>query len=133
MKGGYRYLGVLEKDDILVQEVAREYYRRLRLMLKTKLNRRNKMLGINMQAVAVIRYGGGIIDWRQEELKKLDRRIRKMMTMYGALHPKSDVDRIYLSRKRGGRGLIGCEGCVKSEINGLGWYMRSSGELLRGG
>ena len=55
-----------------------------------------------------------------------------MMTIYGALHPKSDVDRIYLSRKRGGRGLIGCEGCVKSEVNGLGWYMRSSGELLLG-
>ena len=27
------------------------------------------------------------------------------MTMHGALHPKSDVDRVYLSREMGGRRL----------------------------
>ena len=26
--------------------------------------------------------------------------------MYGAMHPKSDVDRLYMKRKGGGRGLI---------------------------
>ena len=31
------------------------------------------------------------------------------MTMDGGLHPKSDVDRVYVSRKMGGRGLISCE------------------------
>ena len=87
-------------------------------------------MGINMWAVAVVRYGGGIVEWRQEELKRMDRKTRKMMTMHGALHPKSDVDRLYLPRRRGGRGLIGCEACVKSEVNGLGWYVRRSGEYL---
>ena len=28
------------------------------------------------------------------------------MTMHNALHPKSDTDRLYLTRKEGGRGLI---------------------------
>ena len=131
---GYRYLGVLEKDDIMVmrmkEKVMGEYYKRLRLILKSKLNGRNKIMGINMWAVAVVRYGGGIIDWRQDELQKMDRKTRKMMTMHGALHPKSDVNRLYLSRKRGGRGLIGCEACVRSEINDLGWYLRNSEEVL---
>ena len=43
-----------------------------------------------------------------DELKSLVRKTRKFMTMHGALNPKSDVDRVYLSRKMGGRGLISC-------------------------
>ena len=31
------------------------------------------------------------------------------MTMHGVLHPKGDIDRVYLSREMGGRGLINCE------------------------
>jgi len=29
--------------------------------------------------------------------------------------PKSDTARLYVSRKRGGRGLISCEECVRTE------------------
>ena len=29
--------------------------------------------------------------------------------MYGALHPKSDVDRLYIKRKEGGRSLMSVE------------------------
>ena len=52
------------------------------------------------------------------------------MTMHGALHPKSDVRRVYLSRDMGGRGLISCEGCIRMEQNNLGWYVKNSIELL---
>ena len=49
----------------------------------------------------------GIVEWRSDdELKELDRKTRKMMKMHGALHPKSDVDRLYLQKQKGGRGLI---------------------------
>ena len=53
-----------------------------------------------------------------------------MMTLYGALHPKSDVDRLYLPRKVGGRGLIGCESCINTEVNSLEWYVKNSIEPL---
>ena len=43
--------------------------------------------------------------------------------MYGAVHPKSDIDRLYLKRKHGQRGLFSIEMCVKSEENNLGLYM----------
>ena len=42
-----------------------------------------------------------------------------MMTMNRALHPKSDVERIYVARGKGDKGLISCEGCVASEENSL--------------
>ena len=32
-----------------------------------------------------MRYGAAIIDWTDEELKALDRKARKKLTMYGAL------------------------------------------------
>ena len=55
------------------------------------------------------------------------------MTMYGALHPKSNVDRLYIKRKEGGRGLMSVEGCVRGEENSLGFYIGNSEEkLIRG-
>ena len=42
------------------------------------------------------------------------------------LHPRSDVAQLYVSRENGERGLIGCENSVKSEENGLGWYVKNN-------
>lgn len=100
------------------------------MVLKTKLNGKNKIQAINTWAVAILRYGGGILDWKTEELKAMDRRSRKFLAMYGALHPKSDVDRLYIPRKKGGRGLAGCEKSVKAEVNSIGWYIHNSDEPL---
>ena len=52
------------------------------------------------------------------------------MTMNKELHPRSDVDRLYVSRMEGGRGLIGCKMCVKAEENSLGWYVKHHSEPL---
>ena len=53
------------------------------------------------------------------------------MTMYQALNPnKSDVSRIYLSRKEGWRGLISVEDTVKFAILGLERYVLTSEEGL---
>ena len=131
---GYKYLGILEMDRIMEGEmrskIVKEYFRRLKLILKSKLHGLNKILAINTWASAIMRYTGGIVSWSKTELERLDRKTRKKMTMYGALHPKSDVDRLYLKRKRGGRGLIGCKRCVEAELNNVGWYVKNSAEPL---
>ena len=75
---GYKYLWILELDRIKEKEkVKKEYNRRLRSILKSKLNRKNKIQGINTWAVALIRYGGGLLDWNVEEEMKMDRQTRK--------------------------------------------------------
>ena len=48
------------------------------------------------------------------------------MTMHWALNTESDVARVYLSRKEGGRGLISVEGTVKLAILGLERYVLTS-------
>ena len=63
----------------------------------------------------------------------MDRKTRKIVTMYGPLHDKSDVDRLYLARSKCGRGLISCERCVRSEENSLGWCVKNLEEDLPGG
>ena len=77
-------------------KVTAEYKRRLRLILKPKLNGKNKTEAINTWEVALLRYRSGVINWTVDELKKMDRRTRKTLTMYGTLYPKSYIDRLYL-------------------------------------
>ena len=50
--------------------------------------------------------------------------------MYGALHPESDVDRLYIPREEGGRALISIEDCIELAIRGLEVYVHGSGERL---
>ena len=45
------------------------------------------------------------------------------MTMYKALHPRDDVDRIYVLRKEGGRGLASIEDSVDASIRQLEEYI----------
>ena len=66
----------------------------------------------------------------REWMKDVDSKSRKTMTKYGALHPKSDVDRLYIKRKEGGRGLMSVELWVREEDNSLGFYVANSEENL---
>ena len=108
----------------------REYLRRTKLIWKIRLNGRSKSIAINTWAVSLMRYGAGIVNWTKSELEEIDRRTRKVMTMSKVLHPRRDVDRLYVSRMEGGRGLIGCKMCVKAEENSLGWYVKHHIEPL---
>ena len=130
----YNYLGILEADKFLEQKmklnVSKEYIRRLRKVLKSKLNGGNLVHGVNTWAVSLIRYSAAFVSLRKSELHAVDRKTRKVFTMYGALHPKSDVDRLYIPRKEGGRGLISIEDCVELAIRGLEVYVHGSEERL---
>jgi hypothetical protein len=85
--------------------LKQEYNKRLRIILKSELNARNKITAIGALAVLVLRYNFGVINWRIENIKKIDRETRKILTMYEVHHPKADIDRLYVKRKEGGRGL----------------------------
>ena len=39
----------------------------------------------------------------------MDQRKKKLMTMHKTLHPRDDVDRLYVSRREGGGGLTSIE------------------------
>ena len=56
----------------------------------------------------------------------MDRKTRKLLTSFRALRPKADVDRLYIKRSEGGRGMISIEECVNVEINNLNKYLEGS-------
>jgi len=74
-------------------------------------------------AVPVLRYSFRIINWHQEEMQKLDRKTRKLLTIHGQHHPKADVDHLYVPRKQRGRGLMQLEAAQAVEITKLVEYV----------
>ena len=133
-EGGYKYLGITEfdriKESTMKESFRKEYLRRTKVIMKSKLNGKNKIKAMNTWAVSSIRYGAGIIKWTVAELDEMDRKTRKIMTINKEFHPKSDVDRLYVTRSKGGRGLIGCKSCVITEENSLSWYLMNHSEPL---
>ena len=116
---GYKYLGILTfyrtKEQEMKDKLRNEYFRRTELIFKSKLNGRNKIMKLHILAVSIMRYGAEILNGSKNELREVDRKTTKFMTMNKELRPRSDVARLYVSRKKDGRGFIGCENSVKSE------------------
>lgn len=103
--------------------LTQEYLRRTRKILETELNAKNKVTAITTLATPVIQYSYGIVKWTLAEIRNLDRKTRKLLNMKGALHPKADVDRLYIPRRDGGRGLINLEDSYEIEKQALPKYL----------
>ena len=123
----YKYLGILEADTIkqveMKNKIQKEYLRRTRKLLETKLSRRNLIKGRNTSAVPLVRYSRPFLKWTREELRQMEQRTRKLMTMQKPLHPRDDVDRRNVPRKEGGRGLASIEDSVDTSLQRLEDYI----------
>ena len=126
----YKYLGILELDDIkhtlMISRLKKEYLRRLKVLLNSQFNARNMVLAINAFVLPIVRYSASVINWSISELQSLDRRTRKQFTMSRAVHPRADVDRLYIPRYHGGRGLKSVEDVVKEEQCAVYQYLAHS-------
>ena len=76
----YKYLGMEEGEGVqrhkMKVKIRREYKRRIKLVLKSELNARNKIAAINTLAVPVILYTYAVIDWKLDEIQDHDRMTR---------------------------------------------------------
>ena len=66
----------------------KEYTRRLQKVLKSKLNGGNLVHGVNSWAVSLLSYSAAFVSWRERKLQAIDRKTRKLLSIYEALHPK---------------------------------------------
>jgi hypothetical protein len=131
----YKYLGVEENSSVAVkrtkQRLTTEYKRRVRLVLKTELSGKNKISALNSLATPVLNYSFGVIDWSPTELQAIDRATRKLLTMHHTHHPKAAVERLYLPRCKGGRGLIELESLYKRTTCEVARFIgRKQGRLI---
>ena len=63
------------------EKILKEYLKRTKKFLETKLYRKNLNQEINTLAVPVVSYSRPFLKWTREELQQMDQR-RKVMTMY---------------------------------------------------
>ena len=119
--------GDVKQHDKMKEKVRKEYYRRV---LKTELIAPKRMEAINTLAIPVVTYSFNIIDWNMSEIKRLDTQTRKLITLSKVHHTKADVDRLYLPRHVGGRGLIQLEASYKTTTIGLDTYLKNADDLI---
>ena len=93
------------------EKIGIEYLRHVKLLAKSRLYSRNLVCGIN--AVSVVQYSAGILGRLDAELRRIDKKTRKVLTMDGAFHRNISVSWLYIERKDEGRGLISVENCVR--------------------
>ena len=95
--------------------------------MKSKLNAQYVFQAINTWVVPTVQYGAGIIEWTKEKVKEMDRKT-KIITMYSKLHPRSNVERLYLPRSKRSRGLVSIKDCVNDKRENLELYALRSNE-----
>ena len=109
----YSYLGLPQRhvqDVVGVKTILFKNYRRLlRNIWSSELSGKFKVEATNMFAIPPILYSFGGLKWNVDELRNFDRSTRKILHMYRSVHPRSSVERLYMPRNMGGRGLLSLE------------------------
>ena len=105
------------------KKIRKKCCRRVRAVIHIELNAKNKLQAINTIAIPVITYSFNIINLNLGEIRRMDRKIQKLLTLNKMHHPKADVNRMHVLRKEGGRGIINLEMCFKTTTIGLYTYI----------
>ena len=117
----YGYLGqdenIAQEGTINKERVSKEYLSpRVKKIWSSELSASNKTIAHNAFATPVITPTIGILDWTIQEIKDIDIRTRKILSVTGNFRPSSDVDRLYTGQNIGGRGLRSCQRLFTSRI-----------------
>ena len=109
-------------------KIKKEYLRITSKLLETKLNSRNLIKRINACTDPFVRYTGPLLKRTREEFKQVDQRTRKLMAIHKALYPRDYIDRLYVSRKEGVKGLASIEESVDISMQRLEDNIEKRGE-----
>ena len=105
----YKYLGIDENisyhGPINKERVSKEYFTRTRKIWSSELSAYNKVIAHNAFAVPVLIPTIGVLDWTIGEIKEIDIKTRKILTLIRNFHANSDVDHLYMQKSFAGRGL----------------------------
>ncbi|KAK4880507.1 hypothetical protein RN001_008653 [Aquatica leii] len=116
----YKYLGFEQNTSLnhshIKQQLKKKYKQRLTLVLKSKLNAKNIIKAVNTYAIPLLTYSFGIVKWSDTDLTELNRVNRTKLTEHRKLHPNSCIERITITRKEGGRGLVDIQTLHNTQI-----------------
>ena len=84
---------------------AKEYLRRMSIIWSSSLSDHNRVTASNQFALPELGYLMRIQHWPVTNLKKINRKVRKIIVENGGKHPYSSTAILYMPREKGGRGL----------------------------
>jgi hypothetical protein len=122
----YKYLGINQsnhiKHSIIKENLEKQFYLRIKSILKSKLNSNNLIKAINTYAVPLLTYSFGVIKWSKTNLQNINIQTRILFTKFGKHHPKCAIERFNLPRENGGRGFSNLEILQHNQIASLKNY-----------
>lgn len=132
----YKYLGMMQSKKTehskIKDEITKNFSTRLKKLMKTHLNSRNLTKAINTFAIPILTYSFGIINWSNTDIEALERKIRTTMTNHKKHHPKSALERPFIPRYLGGRGIIPIKDLhekQKYNLSNYFWKRRETSKL----
>ena len=87
------YEGTINKE-----RVTKEYLSRVKKTWSSELSAYNKAIAHSSFATPVITPTIDILDWTIQEIKDIDIKTRKILSVTGNFHPNSDIDKLYIGR-----------------------------------
>lgn len=91
------------------EKLSALYLEKMKKIWNSHLNAINKCKATNILAIPIISHTFGSIRWTVNEILALDRKTRKTISKARSLHPNASIERLYLPRHQGGRGLTRIE------------------------
>jgi hypothetical protein len=105
----YKYSGINQSNHIkhsiiyIKENLEKQFYLRIKSILKSKLNGNNLIKAVNTYAVPLMTYSVGVIKWSKTNLQNINIQTRVLFTKFCKHHPKSAIERFNLPRENGGR------------------------------
>jgi hypothetical protein len=101
------------QHSIIKENLEKQFYLRIKSILKSKLNGNNLIKAVNTYAVPLLTYSFGVIKWSKTNLQ---------ITKFSKHHPKSAIERFNLPCENGGRGFSNLEILQHNQIASLKNY-----------
>ena len=106
------YLGEVNKEKL-----QKELYVSCRKVLSSEISAYNKVTAHNIFVITIITLTFGIINWTVEELKEINNRTCKILSMNNSFHPDLNIDSIfYIPWYQGRTGLKSVKSLFECEI-----------------
>jgi hypothetical protein len=120
------YLGINQSNhiqhSIIKENLEKQFYLRIKSILKSKLNGNNLIKAVNTYAVPLLTYSFGVIKRSKTNLHNINIQTRVLFTKFCKHHPKSAIESFNLPRENGGRGFSNLEILQQNQIASLKNY-----------
>ena len=98
------------------------------MIFKTELFSKYSFEATNSYTILALSHAFPFLDWNFAELEIIDRETRKTLQQYHAILSPSDVTRLHIPTKNGGRGLTNITNHYKNTAINFSSYLLNSEE-----